>query len=247
MAKASPALVFLISVCLAALDGSSARAAQDMPDQIYSDGESPYAVWTAMEKVTLPDGGVDLGALHELTQSRIASYMDLPSVGPCIILQSIVFDHYTPGSLSQAVVEAEAILVGMVTGTAVGFDIDQPGTLVRVTPVEFLKSELEQEEGEYFVFLPIADFHLGRKSFCKVDSSFPEVPNEGDEVLLFFRENSRPSPNFVRLWDGEDVVFFANGQGELPESYVSGARSDRVFKNELLDRILGILNQEEEQ
>jgi hypothetical protein len=117
---------------------------------------------------------------------------------------------HDPGTLTELVEHAQAIVQGTVAAVTGGFLLGHPGLMLRLEDTRWVRPYGEAEAyGELLVFYPVGEFDLGSARFCSRGSKFPDPPKPGAEVLLFMQgEPIAQGANLVRLaGTGAEIVF----------------------------------------
>jgi hypothetical protein len=90
-----------------------------------------------------------------------------------------------PSTLEEAMTTVDNVLLTRVTGMTEGFYSSLVGTLVRLETEEVLKGEESLATTQY-IFLPVADFTVGKQRICRTNDTYPPLPELDDRVVLSF-------------------------------------------------------------
>jgi hypothetical protein len=112
-----------------------------------------------------------------------------------------------PSTLEEATTKVSNVLLTRVTGMTEGFYSSLAGTLVRLETEEILKGE-ESLASTQYIFLPVADFTVGKQRVCRTNDTYPPLPDLNDRVVLSFNfhESFRDS-SLLPMGAGNILIF----------------------------------------
>lgn len=229
MKRSTTVLLFLFLAWCVAFCVSAVQAEGEMPQILYvSNADAPYPRWVAAEAAF---------------DSRGEVITDLCDPGSCIILKSLaetppdpvkgciereeayelLWDPPDRSTFSKSVKNSQLVFFGKVVNKAFGFMGGTPGQLIRVAPTRDFKGVRVLDH--YYFFFPVGNFMAGGYRICKIDRSYPIVPERGDEVLLMVPRLEDPNEPLVDIWGGEGVVLVHKKPGEGGDGEVHFSRS----------------------
>ncbi len=206
----------------------------------------PYPVWIEKSMLLNPDRSVNTNLVPPPGVAAIKTLRRTPAEGGCVRVGAAFED--TMGIPPRETIEegtrnSRLIVLGRVTEKAYGFQVDVPGQLLRVVPEETLKG-VPRDVPAYFVFVPVATFHLDAMPLCKTDDRFADPPEVGDEVLLFApsepdRHEDEREPFFELEDDRGLVTLHSSDVVSLPRAWRSkgAAKSSPLTRGGLLERV----------
>lgn len=221
---------------------NSPDAMKPMPELIWAtDGlERPYPLFVSARRALSSPGVLDAKLFSEasrLTLERDVLSQDFSSCGRGFR----ILGHYDPQEVwtdfSSILADSDFVVLGQVTGIDRGFWASFPGTLFRVSPERWLKSE--DTWSEKYLFIPSMDMKLGEKRVCMEDSRFPELPQMHWSVLVSYQDShgNRKQPLFF-VDPAQIIVFSPSGDVSLPQ-FLEQRQPDWLEKNgeQLIDEI----------
>ena len=240
--------LLLIVVSALALGPSSGKAPSErgrtpMPAKLYGTSPSEYPVWVDKRIAVNPNGTVNRMDLHPAYARAIEEVLQAGSSGDCVDPPAVYasrVDLQPRGSLEEAVDTAQLVMLSRVTGRSYGFYGGEAGQLLRLSPTLIYKGKADHSD--YYTFIPVGDFELGRVHVCKTDSRFAEPPEIGDRILTFTH------PPDSRILDPEDpgdiIVLHSSGRVSFPKNYrgkeTESMRGAESQARSLLERIAGL-------
>jgi hypothetical protein len=237
------ALVFLLSALLSG--DTTAQQPGDVPDVLYMGdvhhSQADWPDWVIASKVLTPTGEVDSQLFSPEDQEFITTLLSREPEGGCIRL-GVLEQIERAGAprrpdLPRAVRNSDWVFVGQVTARAEGFHRRIPGTLLRIHPSEIIKGPTDRISA-HFIFMPIATFDVGGTRICKTHPVYADLPEIGEEVLLFIDLESTWHQQGEFLWtDGESgiVTIHRNTGISFPRNFLQNKNKARpTTRSELL-------------
>lgn len=218
--------------------------AAPMPEVVEFRGQFDYPLFVAAARALLPDGTVDPELFHPAHAEAITELLARPATDGCIDLAwSSSLDSPPAGrdTLADALDESDNVLVGTVTGRIHGFYTDRPGVLVRFVTTETLKGGAGWSESH--VFLPVGTFHVGERTLCKTNRSYPAPPELGDQLLVLFDDGWFNDESPILGVGPSDLVTLPRiGSVALPELYRRGeSELERASSLDVLEQVRRML------
>jgi len=205
-----------VLACLAMPAATISHAQEEWGDEREGKVRIPDRIgelWLSADMLVSRNGGLLLAQHELLDQSwgeELSAALESPGEECLEIGPGTYAEVPLPTSFSDAVEKADAIIYGAVTGIAGGFYAGMhPGLLIQVEVKEWVDRQPDYPERPYtYFYYPVGDFRLGSIEICKKDTSWPDPPKVGDEVLLFPRsEPLDPDGIMARItMDGVEVV-----------------------------------------
>lgn len=206
-------LTLALFITIACAFAGTAKAA--VPTGLFAQ-EPGSATFVRSDSVFRAAGEVDPSLFTPHDARTIGVYTTLSEKDGCVRLGPVLRDYPNQGpfsSLEQATQKSGMVLVATVTDRAGGFSGQEAGTLLELEPQEVLKSTGAKKEATYFTFVPIGTFELQGRSYCATHPQYPELPEIGDQVVVFVRDPASFASSFLALYYGTDIVVLAkNGR-----------------------------------
>ena len=172
--------------------GRVLRGHPPMPEILWFKPYYQDAVFVSSERLFLESGVVDRSLLQEGWAFAIERFMERTEEDGCVRVNSADDYFDSPPAdvrdLESALGQSDTVLRGVVSGTLPGFSFSRPGTLVRITTTEALKGQAPGEDR--LIFFPLGVFEAQGKQICVENSSWPDLPDLGDQVVLWYRSDA---------------------------------------------------------
>ncbi|HEX2643510.1 MAG TPA: hypothetical protein VHU81_10985, partial [Thermoanaerobaculia bacterium] len=132
------------------------------------------------------------------------------------------------------------VFVAKVTVRKAGFHRNIPGILLQIHPEETIKGPADRSSA-HFIFMPIGVFEIGTTGICKTHPSYANLPEIGDEVLLFIDLESTWREQGEFLWTDEEtgiVTIHGSKEVSFPRNFLTNGKSTKpATREELLRRV----------
>ena len=219
-----------------------------MPQYYYAFEGDPHAAWVAADSALDAKGEPDSALFSESAVWSIKRYRERQkSEGACVQLGKVYIPdqielddkdgyNYLTDDFASTVKAVDWIFEGIITGSTPGFNGPIPGTLLRVRHENTLKGT-EEKTGQYYFFVPVAEFTVGDLRLCKTDQSYPEVPEIGDRVILMAYLHLLNSRSFLWIQD-KFIVVKRNGSMSFPEIFGRPGPNKKAVLGQI-EKILG--------
>lgn len=185
---------------------------------------------------------IDPSLFSESDIRTLNIYSTLPEEKGCVRLGPVLRDYPNEApfsSLQEATHKARLVLVGSVTARAGGFSGSEAGTLLEIEPKEFIKGSVRRPESSYYVFFPAGNFTFQGRPYCATNPQFPEIPNVGDQVLVFVRAPESFEGSFLAIYHGTDIVVM--GRDGIVRSSLSLGVAKRSKSIEVLREVRSLV------
>jgi hypothetical protein len=207
--------------------------------ETYYDGKRP--VWSDASLLVGNDGKARRDIAEGYVADSVDELLSRPSEGGCVHVLAFIHEYITQvhrESLRQAVATSELILFGRVEDRSFGFWGPESGQLLRIVPSEVLReASWTEPQAEYFLFVPLGTFQLGKTTICKEEPSYANPPGIGDEIVVLFPANSRTDRRLLFSYDaGSLITLPREGRVTLPGLYeheATGAMDSSALKSRL--------------
>jgi hypothetical protein len=232
----STRVILLLAVFLAA----TLRAASPvvMPDALRRSGaDVPFFV--SARAVTDPSGGIQWSGFADagtrmVLQAEVTERARRVSIAPnatesmtapCAVrIMTFPDPSGAPKSLRELAGTAAAVYRGRVAGTAPGFNLSTPATLIAVEIAEAVRAaDGFPKSGIVYVVYPAADFSVGGTRFCNAGVNGGTMPKVGDAIAVFAPSAPIDADGVVLNVGAEQIVFASGTRVMLPP----GLREDR--------------------
>ena len=244
-------LVGLLGVGMA-LSWNRSEASQPVPEippilnVNYPEGDYPYPSWVSLDVAFNSEGSLNREYFHEVDRVAIENfpYAEWDEAKGCFLLEEFYLSEVNPpdrSSLEKAALHSEAIVLATIQASEVGLASSTPGTLYLAGISRKLEG-LEYTDQVYF-FIPVAEFQVENRRYCKIDRRYPKPPGLGDEVLLLVQDVEDPAEPFVTV-DGTSVIVFPRGQEvDLPEAFKSegSAMGETATRDSILSEVQAVI------
>lgn len=224
-------LIALGPLALRATPGDSELQASsavnvEIPSILYANWDyidKAYPTWVSLEAAFTSSGELVEEVFHPHLLRQVQEILKTPTDPKrgCVPIGPVYTSWVNPpdrSSLTKAARQSETVLRGQVLAAAPGFDRGTAGQLFLVHPEEVMEGG--SVPSRVLFFMPVGEFQIGERSYCKEDYRFPEPPQVGDEVLLLIPERTGPEEEFLDLQYETSLVV-------LPE--VGGVRVPEIF------------------
>jgi|GEM_PF-2420370 len=199
-----------------------------------------YPVWVSGDAAIDADGNLEESLFHPahrlLWGKRLEAAKKAGGEG-CVEIGRIESAWVNPpdqSTIEQAVETSELVLLAEVIHTEGGFGAGEPGTLHVVRALRAFKGVAPRET--YYFFMPKGVFAAGPYTICKVDEGVADLPQVGDQVVLFVPRVVDPEEAFLRTPYDTGVIVLGSEGPSLPDP-IRG-RADAPSSNaEVLDTI----------
>lgn len=185
-----------------------------MPHMLPSTDIKRPPTFVAADLVLLPDGTVDPALFRPGEERAIQRHLALKTSGGCI-RQDFFSSYHLPADagrspIEERIHESENTILAKVTGRIYGYKASEPGTLLRVEMEEALSGEAHGST--HFIHFPVGNFEMGDFKICRTTEGFPNPPEIGDRVLLFYYDSTySPRTEFLNIRAPEVVVLPQSG------------------------------------
>lgn len=196
--------------------------AGEIPSVLYADVparlDPTYPMWLGAAEVIDASGQVT-DQLPAHLRSTIESLIASPVPGRCIEVTEY-YDNYPAlqgGTLAEAIDNSEQVLTGVVTARAFGFELDEPGQLLRLDLEEVQKGSTAVDY--FYFFVPVGRFWAGPYEICKTDARFPVVPAVGDRIMLLVPGVRNPGEHYLRTSRDASLIILREADVVLPKQF----------------------------
>ena len=214
-------ILVALSLSLAALGDEMPRVAY------YPDLPNFKPHWVASDAALTSEGRLDTAVFEDAAVEHLKRWLGGTERGEeCLQIENKIPESPVPGkeTLADQTRASDWIFFAEVTGRIPGFRSVRPGTLLRIEPTQVLKGPVDRNFPHY-VFLPVGEVPLGKRRLCVEDVRFPELPELGEQVLLYLPLNAFTEGEFLFGDDGMMVTFPREQGASLPGRFRESSAS----------------------
>jgi len=224
-------------------DGGETVAQEGVPPILYAHVKpwnDTYPIWVSGDAAVDANGDLEESLFHPahrlLWGKRLEAAKKAGGEG-CVDIGRIETAWVNPpdqSTIEQAVETSELVLLAEVVHTEGGFGAGEPGTLHVARALRAFKGVASRET--YYFFMPKGVLTAGPYTICKVDEGVADLPQVGDQVVLFVPQVVDPAEAFLRTPYDTGVIVLGSEGPSLPDP-IRG-RADAPSSNaEILDTI----------
>ncbi len=234
------ATVLTLAVLLAAIAMEQSVAQEASPDTIYHPAVDYPLFVSAQLAETRPASDPTL--FEAIGAERIGRIFEATPVHGCYPVEPILSDYFggrsAPTSLAEAARSYPLIALGIVKELTPGFNVGEPGTLVRAEAEAASRQIMAGEV--FYVFVPHANFIFRGKRICKEDARYIRLPKVGDEILLFTDPAGTKAVDYFAVEYPQNLILIAGEEISYSSDLVKSMEDPEqlpVTKSELLTQL----------